>query len=197
MHRAIIFMAIALGAAAALAAGCSSMSNIPSCCWIAPPEISLTGQKTVIERQIVGDYRELEKDAWVVSSVKTNMAGTKGSRDDEIFAAFRKRAELKDAVRRYMDEGAVGETNLGLLGYVGTPAYERDANQKKALMAVMGQENGARKTIFRRTLVKTGIASPSEEQVTSLGRRFAEEQRAFAKVNDWIQGNDGKWSRKK
>ena len=28
----------------------------------------MTGQKTVIERQIVGDYRELEKDAWIIAN---------------------------------------------------------------------------------------------------------------------------------
>lgn len=195
MYRAI--MITILGAALGLTAGCSSLGEIPSCCWISPPDINLTGQKTVIERQIVGDYRELEKDAWVVSSVKTNMAGRTGARDEEIFRAFKTRDDLLDIVRKYKDDGAVGESNLGLLGYIGTPAYEREASKKKALLAVMEQENGARKVIFRKTLIKAGIAAPNDGQVASLGRRFAEEQRAFAKNNDWLQGNDGKWARKK
>lgn len=195
MYRALFITF--LGTALALLARCSSTSEIPSCCWIAPPEINLTGQKTVIERQIVGDYRELEKDAWVVSSVKTNMAGRGTSRDEEIFGAFRVREELGAMVRKYKDEGAVGENQLGLLGYIGTPDYDRDANRKKALMAVVERENGARTVIFKKALIRAGIAVPSDAQVASLGRRFAEEQRAFSKVNDWIQENSGKWVRKK
>jgi uncharacterized protein YdbL (DUF1318 family) len=195
MYRALIITF--LGIPLALLARCSSTSEIPSCCWIAPPDINLTGQKTVIERQIVGDYRELEKDAWVVSSVKTNMAGRGTGRDEEIFSAFRTREELNAVVRKYKDDGAVGENQSGLLGYIGTPDYERDANRKKALLAVMERENGARKIIFKKALMKAGIAAPTDAQVDSLGRRFAEEQRAFSRENDWIQENNGKWVRKK
>ncbi len=195
MYRALFI--IVPGMFLALLAGCSSTSEIPSCCWIAPPDINLTGQKTVIERQIVGEYRELEKEAWVVSSVKTGISSKGGARDEEIFQAFRTRDEARDQVRKFKDEGAVGEANTGLLGYIGTSEYNRDPGKKKALLSVMEKENGARRTIFRRTLVKAGVENPTAEQTAALGRKFAEEQRAFAKVNDWIQEAGGTWVRRK
>jgi uncharacterized protein YdbL (DUF1318 family) len=194
MHRAIIVMIF--GGLAAILAGCASMSEVPSCCWIAPPDIHLTGQKTIVERQVVGDYRELEKDAWVVSSAKTNVSARDGLRDEEMLSAFSVREDNRVVIRKYKDEGAMGEANTGYLSYIGTPVYDREANLKKSLMTVLSKENDARKTIFRRTLVKAGIASPSEEQVSSFGKRFAEEQRAFAREKDWIQENNGKWVRK-
>ena len=67
MKKSIIIIISAV-ISLSLYAGCSSG---PSCITVVPPTINLTGEKTVIERQIVGDYRELEKDAWSISSVKT------------------------------------------------------------------------------------------------------------------------------
>ncbi len=195
MRLAIISLVCAIFALALT--GCASTSEIPSCCWIAPPDIHLTGQKTVIERQIVGDYREIEKDAWVVASVKTGIAPGTQVRDDEMFKAFMAREKLAPEIRRMKDEGAIGEANTGYLAYVGTPAYESDANRKKALHSIVTKENDARKTIFTRSLIKSGVANPTAEQVAALGKKFAEEQCAFAKVNDWIQEAGGRWVRKK
>ncbi len=195
MRLAIISLMFAVFALAL--AGCASTSEIPSCCWISPPDIHLTGQKTVIERQIVGDYREIEKDAWVVASVKTGIAPGKQVRDEEMFKAFKAREELAPEIRKLKDEGAIGEANTGYCAYVGTPAYESDANRKKALQSILSRENDARKTIFIRSLIKSGVANPTAEQIASLGKKFAEEQRAFAKENDWIQEAGGRWVRKK
>ncbi len=194
--RAILISLIVAVLAFALA-GCSSTSEIPSCCWIAPPDIHMTGQKTVIERQIVGDYREIEKDAWVVASVKTGIAPGKQQRDDEIFKAFKAREEIAKDIRKMKDEGALGEANTGYLAYIGTPAYEGDTNRKKALQSILANENDARKVIFTRSIIKSGVANPTAEQISALGKKFAEEQRAFAKENDWIQEAGGRWVRKK
>ncbi|MCX7678434.1 MAG: YdbL family protein [Spirochaetes bacterium] len=177
--------------------GCTSMSEIPSCCWIAPPDIHLTGQKTAIERQIVGDFREIEKEAWIVSSVQTGISPGKLQRDEEMFNAFKVRNELAAEIRRLKDEGAIGEANSGYLAYIGTAEYENDTTRKKALQSIIAKENDARKIIFTRSLVRAGIANPTVEQINAFGKKFAEEQRAFAKENDWIQEAGGRWIRKK
>ena len=40
-------------------------------CTIIIPPITLTGSKTAIEKQIVGEDNEIEEDIWLISSVKT------------------------------------------------------------------------------------------------------------------------------
>ncbi|HRP69278.1 MAG TPA: hypothetical protein PLY93_07080 [Turneriella sp.] len=35
------------------------------------PPVTITGQKTAIEKQIIGEQTELEKDVWMISSAKT------------------------------------------------------------------------------------------------------------------------------
>lgn len=174
---------------------CAS-GDIPSCIEIAPPEINLTSQKTVVERHIVGDYRELERDAWIVSSVQTNMSRRTVSRDRVLFEAMSTRDTLRPKIREFKSEGAVGETNDGFVKYIGTPKYQRDAVLRGDLMGIIEQENSARKTIFQRVLVRSGKKSPSDQDVAAFGGRFAAEQRAFAKENDWIQDTSGRWDRK-
>ena len=189
------YMMILIAFAAALTASCSARA-IPSCIEVAPPEIHITSQKTVIERQIVGDYRELEKDAWIISSVRTNLYAPGSDRDRELFESMAARDANSEKIRAYKDEGALGEGGDGYLHYIGTPRYQEDARRKKQLADVIQQENQARKAIFRRLLVRAGKASPSDGDIGAFGRRFAEEQRAFAKEKDYIQDNTGKWVRK-
>lgn len=44
---------------------------IQNCCSIVIPPVTLTGNKTAIEKQIIGEKNELEKDVWMVSSART------------------------------------------------------------------------------------------------------------------------------
>lgn len=177
------------------------LRDIPSCCLISPPDIHLTGEKTVVERQIVGDYKELEKDAWIISSVRTNIQRSKRTitgGDEFILKALKIREFHEDKIRRYKDQGAVGEKNNGFIAYIRHPEYESDKNLKSILISVTEEENKARKIIFERTLIKSGIKDPTEKNIDAFGSRiFAKEQRALALKNDFIQNNNGRWVRKK
>ena len=183
--------------------GCkTSEATRPSCCLIKVPDITLTGEKTAIERQIIGDYKELEKDAWIVSSVKTSVQKGEGSSgvsggDMELLRAMKIRELHEPKIRDYKDEGAIGETNNGLIVYKKTSKYEKDKGLKKILSIVIEEENEARKTIFKRSLINSGVEKPTKEEISSFGEVIAEEQRAMAKKDDWIQEKSGRWTRKK
>lgn len=177
--------------------GCSS---VPSCITVVPPAISLTGEKTVIERQIVGDYRELEKDAWTISSVKTTTgrSASQGqiSGDPEIVKAVKIRDYISDKLIAYKKEGSVGEGGDGFVAYRETKKYESSSDLKKALILVIEEENKSRKTIFTRSLMNIEGVEPGKVKVENFGKLFAEEQRAVAEKGDWIQDNSGRWTRK-
>jgi uncharacterized protein YdbL (DUF1318 family) len=178
--------------------GCKST---PSCLTVVPPEINLTGEKTVIERQIVGDYMELEKDAWTVSSIRTTVGKTEGSSqgsgDPEIIKAIKVREFHAGKIRDYKTEGAIGETSSGYVSYIDTAQYESSPELQKVLLSVIEEENRARRDIFIKTLTKSGGKEPSKNEIDSFGKIFSEEQRALAQKGDWIQENSGKWTRKK
>lgn len=192
------FILIAAAAAAVLITGCSSY---PSCISIAPPDVNLTGDKTVIESQIVGEYRELEKDAWTLSSVKTsisrkNISG-KMSGDPELFKYLKVRDFHSDKIKEYKSEGALGETNTGYIQYMETKKYESSPAEKKILSIVIDEENNARREIFSRSIFISKGSAPAKSEIDEFGKIFSEEQRGLAVKDDWIQEKSGKWARKK
>lgn len=205
MNRKKLFFSALILLLMASSYGCtttkSCLASIPSCIEIVPPEIQLTGEKTVIERQMVGDYRELEKDAWMVSSAKTNVGKSKGSPmsggDELLFKAMRVREFNADKIRGYKDEGALGEGANGLVAYVQNKKYEASPSLKALLIRVIEDENAARRQIFERSLTKSAKEKATDEQIQAFGKMFAQEQTALAIKNDWIQEKSGQWVRKK
>jgi hypothetical protein len=198
------FITVVIVAAAALTARCSSMdscSSSPSCCSIAPPNVSITGEKTVIERQIIGDYMEIEKDAWAISSVRTTIAqgniSGKMTGDPELFKYTKIREFHQEKIKEYKSEGAIGETNRGFVQYMETKKYEISPAEKKILLTVIDEENIARREIFTRFIYLSKESMPEKSEIDAFGRVFAEEQRGLALKGEWIQQNSGTWERKK
>ena len=192
----IIITAIA---SIAFYAGCSS--SAPSCCLISPPDVVLTGEKTVVERHLVGDYMELEKNAWTISSVKTAVAKKSASGriagDPELLKYIKVRDFHYDKIKDYKTEGALGETNTGLIKYMETKKYESSPAEKKILITLIEEENKARRAIFVRSVLISKGSEPVKSEIDLFARDFAEEQRSLASKDEWIQENSGKWIRKK
>ncbi len=176
----------------------SSCSSSPSCLNVVPPKVNLTGEKTVIERQIIGDYQEIEKNAWAISSVKRPSTGTnpKGVRkgDAKLIAAMEIREQHLNEIGEYKKDGALGESNTGYLKYIKVAKYESDRLLKKQLMKIMQEENVARRTIFLRCTLSAG--KEDETRAAAFGKTFAKERAALANKNDWIQESSGQWVRK-
>jgi len=178
--------------------GCTSG---PSCISITPPRVNITTEKTVIERQIIGEYKELEKDAWTISSARTLARGDgtgtalMGS-DKELFVAMKIREFHRGRIRKYKNEGVLGEAITGLIVYRPLKKYETNGVEKNILLKITTNENRARTTLFTRSLFLLHEKDPSRSQVSAFGILFADEQRRIAHKNDWIQEKNGRWIRK-
>ncbi|MFW5771133.1 MAG: DUF1318 domain-containing protein [Spirochaetota bacterium] len=200
LYYSIMIMCVFL----VILSGCSSTQNcmkgMPSCIEITPPDINLTGERTVIERQVIGDYRELEKDAWIVSSAQTSVAHGRSQQvmvtgDEVLFRALKIREFHREKIREFKDKEAVGEGNDGLLYYRQNSYYEKNPEQKKQLQVLLDEENRARETIFKRSV--STVKEKNAELIQKFASRFAEEQRAMAQKGDWIQLENGRWVKKK
>ncbi len=178
-----------------LATGCSS-----GCITVTPPDINMTGKQTVIERQIVGDYKEIEKDAWVISSANSSKDNSRGKMTkiggNKTFLAMKIRELHSEKIRKYKDEAVVGEKYDGYISYIKIKKYEKNSNLKDILNQVVLQENKARKTIFVGTLKSILQKEPTKEQIAQMGREFAVEEKALAKSGDSIQSKNGRWEKK-
>lgn len=181
--------------------GFLNCSSLPSLCVISPPKINLTGEKTAIERQIVGDYKELEKNSWIISSVKTTVqrsrgTGTISSGDIILIKALKVMDYHKDKIRNFKKSGALGERNNGFIKYMKISSIENNKNKKETLLKIIQNENSARKIIFSRSVNNLKNRKPTEDEITQFGKIFADEQRALAQKNDWVQLANGRWEKK-
>jgi uncharacterized protein YdbL (DUF1318 family) len=158
----------------------------------------MTGPKTVIERQIIGDYKELNENSWMVSSVKTfSSEGTSSDKaDTQLLAAFADRNKIADNVALYKKEGVLGEANTGYVAYISSNAYENNVSKKAALTDIIKKENTARGTIFKRTLFLSKNAEPTQSEIDAFGKSFAEEQAAKASKGEMVQDKSGAWKKK-
>ena len=154
--------------------GCTSG---PSCISITPPRVNITTEKTVIERQIIGEYKELEKDAWTISSARTLARGdvtgtTLMGSDKELFIAMKVREFHLDRIRKYKNEGVLGEAMTGMIVYRPLKKYESNGIEKGILLKITTNENRARTTLFTRSLFLLHEKKPSRAQDQKLREKI-------------------------
>jgi hypothetical protein len=170
-------------------------------CIISPPAVRLTGEKTLVENQVIGEYREIESDSWAVSSAKTGVQRQKGSSsvagDDIIFNAMKIRELNSERIRSYKNEGALGETAAGLVAYRPLDKYEKDSDLKRNILSLIDEECRARTKIFIRSAELAGKVKPSADDTAAVAKAFAADQLNLSKKNDWILESNGTWTRKK
>ena len=178
--------------------GCTSsgcIQDMPSCLEIYPPAINITGEKTALERQLIGEYHELEQDAWVTSTVMTPSKGNRKAvvnADDELLNAIQIRELNSDTIRLYKDKELIGEQNNGYIAIVDEKKLQ-SLQEADVIRTVVQQENNARSIIFVKS---SGATKSNEAKAMQFAVEFAKEQHAKAKKGDWIQNNDGRWVKK-
>ena len=194
-------VAIALACIACIVvcmSGCTSsgcIQDMPSCLEIYPPAINITGEKTALQRQLIGDYHELEQDAWVTSTVMTPSKGNRKAvinADEKLLNAIQIRELNSDIIRLYKDRGLIGEQNNGYIAIVDEKKLQ-SLQESDAIRTIVQQENNARSIIFVKS---SGATKSNETKAIQFAVEFAKEQHAKAKKGDWIQNNDGRWVKK-
>ena len=162
-------------------------------CTIIPPKMQLTGERTQLEKQIIGDYRELERDSWAVSNIRTNVARESGtvSSDPDTAGAERIRSMNGGRIARYKAEKSVGEGLDGMLKYRPVETYEKNRTLRDELERVIVTENNARRSIIRNSAKRSGGSEKDE------AARFAREQQSRAAADELIETSAGVWERKR
>ncbi len=91
---------------------------------IVVPPVTITGQKTAIEKQIIGEQTELEKDVWMISSAKTAEHAELDNKPKEVrrsieqenshtYRAFLKFELFSGHLTQLKKDRVVGENNKG------------------------------------------------------------------------------------
>jgi len=167
-------------------------------CSIKAPEVTVTGEKTTLEKQVEGTYQEIENDADMVASTRAVEGKRKPVMSIEkrlVLKAIQNRKFNQDDVEQFKRLGILGENNKGLLEIRNKRKLEQNPELKKRVLAIMNEENHDRKIIMNRIIqVNENLKNASPEEVQSV---FAKMNRENSKPGTWIQLSGGKWVKKK
>ncbi len=166
-------------------------------CSVKAPEVNITGEKTALEKQVIGTYQEIEQDSWTIASVRSTAPGQKPKMSEEkkkVLSAVQNRRFNKDDIDEFKRDGVIGENNSGFLEIRDVQRLNDNPEYRKRVEKIVAEENNDRQVILERALqVNTQLAEAGEEAV---GMVFAKMYQDESAPNTWIQLEDGSWIRK-
>jgi len=159
-------------------------------------DITIINDKTVLENEILGEFKELNKEVYLLASVRSIDENGKIKNKNKIpktkkkvIKAIQRRAFNKDDVNKYKILGVFGENKNGYLEIL-----KQNKKNKAFILFILKQENEDRKIIMERIL-ETNINLNNDKKVVE--RIFSSVQREKALVGEHIQLPNGKWIIKK
>ncbi len=197
---------------------------LQGCCSIVIPPVTLTGSKTAIERQIVGEQEDLEKDIWLLASAKTAQNVQEGStRDGEtvvppdvslMYEALMILDAYADSLAGLKKDGVVGEGNKGeIVNLFGVsaitlsnelkakynPELENELDEGKpyrTLISTVSEVNRARSMMVDAYIGQQLRLGSNPATRDELMKMQADRFRTAAISNEYIQSDLGDWTRK-
>jgi len=108
-------------------------------CSVRAPEVTVTGEKTALENQVIGTYELIEGDTWMIASTRGSTKGTsqKMSIDKrEVLEATQNRKFNKDDIDEFKQDGVLGENNRGFLEFVKPSAIKQMKSIRRQSMTL-------------------------------------------------------------
>jgi uncharacterized protein YdbL (DUF1318 family) len=166
-------------------------------CSVKAPEVNITGEKTALENQVIGTYREIEQDAWTLASVRSATPGQQPTMSQEkklVFEAVQGRKFNRDDIDEFKNAEIIGENNKGLVEIRDTKKLDADPELKNRVTTIVDNENKYRKIIMDRIVLLNEQAA--EAGTDNVGKIFAKMNQDSSEAGALIQGDDGKWLKK-
>lgn len=165
-------------------------------CTIKTPEVSFTSERTALEKQILGSYRTIEEDAWMISSQRSASSQEiiipESKR--QVLEAFANRKFNADDVEDFKRDGIVGESLSGLLTIRSSLRYDSDAEYRSLVDRILTEENRDREIIMKRIVEINSAVNPLDEE--AVARVFFQMNRDSSPAGTWIQLDDERWIKK-
>jgi uncharacterized protein YdbL (DUF1318 family) len=166
-------------------------------CSVKAPEVTFTGEKTALQNQVLGVYRQIESDAWLLASMRSegsDKTPTISAQKQRVLEAVQNRKFNKDDIDEFKKNKVVGEGNNGFLIILPTDKYNKDNRYRGIVSAIVEEENQDRKIIYDRVIsVNQTIANSDSSQVYAI---FSKLNIDNSKSGDLIQQADGSWIEK-
>ncbi|MFQ5450927.1 MAG: DUF1318 domain-containing protein [Nitrospinaceae bacterium] len=175
---------------------------ISACGKLVGVDVTIVDQKTALENQILGSYEELGNEILLLASVRSVDEEGKLKRVAQIppgklkaIRAMQRQEFNRDDIQMFKEIGAAGEGKDGLLVFFDNERTQNDAQFKKFVQTIIGEENQDRLAILRRTVATNEAFSDGD--LPKVQKIFASLNRDNAKPGEKIQTEDGNWILKK
>ncbi len=164
-------------------------------CGIKTNQVSI-GQKTTLERQLMGNVEPLSEEELLVASVRGAAASNPTAKDEQqqrALAARRRQIFNRDDLDELRGAGCLGEARDARL--VARPCDKPVEPALASLQAeLIGQENDDRQAIIDWALATDPqLTAADRGQVVQIYRRLLLER---LRPGDWLEQDDGSWARR-
>ncbi|URD70643.1 DUF1318 domain-containing protein [Leptospira borgpetersenii] len=189
-------------------ASCSFLTG----CIIKSPSITFTQTQTSSEKQMIGEDRILEKDGWLISSVKTSSAGSEvwkrdfsgdnyAGGDKDILMSLKILAYLAPEVKTWKEEGFLAEGLDGKLRInpaaleAGIKNYlsKKEVKSRIDSLVTLINEHRGKVTAFRFEL---GSKTDTKEKSEHLKIHLEQTWYRLVEKGEYYEKSPGKWVRK-
>jgi len=163
-------------------------------CSIKTPEITLTGEKTAMENQILGSFEQLSDQALNTTSRRTSgvrETETVSEHKQAVFDAVQNQKLNRIEIQELKRDKIIGENNEGYLEILPTERYKNDPQYQKRVDFIVAQENRDREVIYQQVVVLNYDAA--EIDTAELNRIFTNVQFEASEAGTMIQQPDGRW----
>ncbi|MDX1959727.1 MAG: DUF1318 domain-containing protein [Leptospiraceae bacterium] len=166
-------------------------------CTLRVPAFTLTQAQTAAEKQLIGEEKELEKDGWIISSIKSSSSGPDDWKKDsleefdsteekkEFYSNLKVIAYTANTVKKLKSYGVVGEGLDGRLKFLKNernPKYEKEFNKEERMKLEETIElvNEARKKV----------------EIIETKKNINNKQRYVVEQGEFFETSAGKWESK-
>ena len=166
-------------------------------CSFKAPEVRVTGEMTALEREVLGTYRQMEEDTWMVASTRSegNTEQKISPEKKRVLEAMQDQKFNKDDIEEFKRKGYVGEGNVGFLSIRKHDDLADDNSLAGFVNKIVDEENSARGVIMNRVVqLNDALKNAVEENVRFI---FAQMNQENSPAGTWIQEQIGKWIKKK
>ncbi|MBE7412857.1 MAG: DUF1318 domain-containing protein [Leptospiraceae bacterium] len=181
------------------------------CLSLKPPPITFTQTQTSAEKQMVGEDKELEKNGWLIASIKTSSSGSETWQkessgdefsDPEYMISLRTIAYFTGELKKYKRHGILGE---GLDGSVRRNPLVKEskfyadystAEMVKRIDEVVKIINEAREKVVNFRIEQEKKKNISPKEILVLKENLSLTYYREITPGEYYESAKGKWSKK-
>ncbi len=163
-------------------------------------KFDLTSQRTALENQVIGAYKELDDDVILASSVRApdpKATVPKLSAERKRAVDARQNQDFnRDDIEELKDKQVLGEAVDGTVVVLpsGVAGIQPGTSDVRLAMQLVDEENKDRMTVWHRLIEASETLE--DKDLPAVRRTRAKEQRDQAAPGQWIQDENGQWLRK-